>query len=79
MNVKITQVSLNTWVSQLSGGACVRFMCVYLGLGGVCPVVETPITEQSANESTRDPPNTFDCDAVEERGAVQSLAGLSIS
>ena len=40
---------------------------------------ETPTAEQSANESTRDPPNTFDCDAMAERGAVQSLAGLSIS
>lgn len=40
---------------------------------------KTPTTEQSANESTRDPPNTFDCDAMKVRGAVQSLAGLSIS
>lgn len=44
-----------------------------------CALAQTPTTEQSANESTRDPPNTFDCDAMEERGAVQSLAGLSIS
>lgn len=40
---------------------------------------KTPAAEQSTNESTRDPPNTFDCDAVDESGAVQSLAGLSIS
>lgn len=46
---------------------------------GGCVLAETPTAEQSANESTRDPPNTFDCDAMEERGAVQSLAGLSIS
>lgn len=44
-----------------------------------CTLSETPTAEQSANESTRDPPNTFDCGAMEERGAVQSLAGLSIS
>lgn len=57
-----------------------KFMCVLLGVGGRgCALAETPTTEQSANESTRDPPNTFDCDAMEERGAVQSLAGLSIS
>lgn len=56
------------------------FMCAFLGeLGGACTVSETPTTEASANESTRDQPNTFDCDAMEERGAVQSLAGLSIS
>lgn len=54
-------------------------MCVHLGLIGGCALAETPTTQQPANESTRDPPNTFDCDAVEERGAVQSLAGLSIS
>lgn len=57
----------------------VRFMRVHLGLIGGCALAETPTTQQPANESTRDPPNTFDCDAVEERGAVQSLAGLSIS
>lgn len=48
------------------------------GWGG-CASAQTPTTEQSANESTRDLANTFDCDAMEKRGAVQSLAGLSIS
>lgn len=54
-------------------------MCILGGVGVACALSETPTTEGSANESTRDEPNTFDCDAMEERGAVQSLAGLSIS
>lgn len=54
-----------------AGGVC--------GGGGGCALAQTPTTEHSTNESTRDPPNTFDCDAMEKRGAVQSLAGLSIS
>lgn len=54
---------------------------VRVHLGGMGPALSQrkPTAAQSTNESTRDPPNTFDCDAMEERAAVQSLAGLSIS